>query len=323
MIQHIYPIDRENIAFAIHKVSAPSEKLDFITTVLKEKKVPTIIYFSSRKAAEDLADKLSSRLSNYRIAFYHGNMDQYDRLMIQQQFMHDQLDVICCTSAFGMGVNKSNIHLIIHYHLPNQIESFIQEVGRAGRDGAESVSILLYNENDVYLPQKMIENELPSESMIDYAFKILYRFTQTQEALPTNENEIELTFGLNEIQWRFLKSQLEKYTILKENKVIYEEDSWKNAKEKICLIAQERYKIKHSKLREMLNWVNEKSCLRQKLYETFQETYSNPPFQCCSNCGFSLNEWSVQQEDKPTQQLLTWEEKLKKLFMIEEIDEAK
>src|SRR5690625_5385315 len=78
---------------------------------------------------------LAKELPNRRIAFYHGGMEQIDRISIQQQFMNDQLDVICCTSAFGMGINKPNIRLVIHYHFPSQIESFIQEVGRAGRDG--------------------------------------------------------------------------------------------------------------------------------------------------------------------------------------------
>src|SRR5699024_12207712 len=72
---------------------------------------------------------------------------------------NNQLNIICCTTAFGMGINKKDIILIIHYHLPLQIESFIQEIGRAGRDGEESVSILYYSERDIHLPLNIIENQ--------------------------------------------------------------------------------------------------------------------------------------------------------------------
>src|SRR5699024_2251335 len=111
------------------------QKINIISDILSNFRVPTIIYFSSRKVAENVANSLNTRLTKCRIAFYHGGMDQTDRMIVQQQFMNDQLDVICCTSAFGMGIDKANIRLVIHYHLSSQIESYIQEVGRAGRDG--------------------------------------------------------------------------------------------------------------------------------------------------------------------------------------------
>ena len=66
---------------------------------------------------------------------YHGGMDQESRILIQQQFLHNQLDIICATSAFGMGINKENIRFVIHFHMPQQMESYLQEIGRAGRDG--------------------------------------------------------------------------------------------------------------------------------------------------------------------------------------------
>ena len=62
-------------------------------------------------------------------------MDQESRILIQQQFLLNQLDIICATSAFGMGVNKENIRFVIHFHMPQNVESYLQEIGRAGRDG--------------------------------------------------------------------------------------------------------------------------------------------------------------------------------------------
>src|SRR5699024_12214603 len=122
---------------------------------------------------EYVADLLAKELPHQRISYYHGGMEQIDRVTIQQKFMNDQLDIICCTSAFAMGINKDNIRLIIHFHLQPQLEDFMQEIGRAGRDGQTSVSLLFYSGQDEYVPYRMIHNELPTNETITYDFQIL------------------------------------------------------------------------------------------------------------------------------------------------------
>src|SRR5690625_2850765 len=164
---HIYPMVRQNISLITHHINGgEAQKFEMLTNLVSTYHQPTIIYFSSRKMTEQTAIKLSHKLPYKNIAFYHGGMESTDRLKIQQQFMNEQLDIICCTSAFGMGINKKNIRFVIHYHMPTQIESYIQEIGRAGRDGKESVSILLYRNGDEQLPYQIIENELPTEQEI-------------------------------------------------------------------------------------------------------------------------------------------------------------
>lgn len=320
---HIYPIDRKNIAFNICKVQDNQEKIKKIISILKQKQVPTIIYFSSRVATEEIAEILSFHLPSLRIAFYHGDMDQYDRVIIQQQFMHDQLDIICCTSAFGMGINKPNIGLVIHYHLPSQIESFIQEVGRAGRSGDESVSILLYSENDVYIPKSMIKNELPTEKMVNNAFEILYNIEKNGTKLPTTTNEVESIFNFTESQWRFFKAQLEKKLVIESNVITYDYSLWDNTKKQMINTVEKRYKLKQLKLAEMIAWINQPECLRKHLYKSFQTSYSTPTFQCCSNCGFSFENWKVHHKINTDFLSLTWENKLKKIFLIEGNNETK
>ena len=104
---------------------------------------PGIIYFSSKKVAEQAVSFLNQK-GIERVAAYHGGMDQESRILIQQQFLLNQLDIICATSAFGMGVNKENIRFVIHFHMPQNVESYLQEIGRAGRDGLMSIAILFY-----------------------------------------------------------------------------------------------------------------------------------------------------------------------------------
>src|SRR5690625_4135723 len=158
---------------------------------------------------------LAKELPNRRIAFYHGGMEQIDRISIQQQFMNDQLDVICCTSAFGMGINKLDIRIVVHYHVPSQIESYIQEIGRAGRDGAKSIAIMLYHMNDLFLPKRLIENELPSDEQIVYITNELKNIYTKNKTLPTTEEQIMNTFNCDITQWRFLFYQFEKSGMIK------------------------------------------------------------------------------------------------------------
>lgn len=317
IVKHIYPIDRKNIAFTVRKVTDNREKLEFIINLLRQKHIPTIIYFSSRAATEEIANLLTVNLPEHRLAFYHGGMEQNDRVIVQQQFMNDQLDIICCTSAFGMGVDKPNIRLVIHYHFPNRIESFIQEVGRAGRDGKESLSVLLYNQNDKYIPLNIIDNELPSETQVNRIFTEIYELYRQQKNLPMKEEEIESLVELNETQRRFLIYQIEKYGIIKNKIIHYDANLWQQALENIQTFIIDRYRLKQSKLNEMLEWIHEKECLRKHLYKSFQKSYQLALYQCCSNCGYSLANWFPVETEIETEKELSWQDELKKILLIE------
>lgn len=322
MIKHIYPMDRENITFCVRETSNEAEKQSEIVHYLSDYHLPTLIYFSSRQTTENIAKMLAKELPNRRIAFYHGGMEQIDRISIQQQFMNDQLDVICCTSAFGMGVNKPNIRLVIHYHFPSQIESFIQEVGRAGRDGDSSVSLLFYSKKDYFIPAHLIQKELPSETDLASVFNQLKKIYEEQEQLPANEEQLVNLLQINEIHWRFLHYQFEKHGMMKENSILYEKEHWRNAFATINKIRKNRLMLKESKLVEMIQWMQQTECLRKHLYKSFQHTYTAPVFSCCSNCGFVFSDWDPVQttsnEKKPT----SWKDKLKKKFLIGVSDET-
>ena len=323
MNKHIYPIDRKNLIFSIRKVNEHEEKLASIIHLLTIYKLPTLIYFSSRNTAEWMAQTLAYEIPELRVAFYHGGMEPMDRVAIQQQFMNDQLQVICCTSAFGMGIDKSNIRLIIHYHLPTQIESFVQEAGRAGRDGKTSLSILLYSDKDFFIPKQIIQNELPSIEIIQNAFRVLYTLQKESNIFSLTEEQIEQLFQINEIQWRFMHAQFEKHDIIRDNKIIYDKGKWKEAYQQIVDNIQERTRMKESKLHEMLRWIHEENCLREALYQPFQSTFTKPEDYCCSNCGFTVEQWKPDIQTSHHNQPTSWQEKLQQLFLIGDENEAK
>ncbi|WP_339227946.1 ATP-dependent DNA helicase RecQ [Oceanobacillus sp. FSL K6-2867] len=321
MIKRIYPMDRENIAFILEEVANDEEKIDRLISMFNTYHVPSLIYFTSRAAAESTASILSQRLANREVAFYHGGMDQVDRVSIQQQFMNDQLDIICCTSAFGMGINKSNIRLIIHFHIPLQLEAYIQEVGRAGRDGKSSVGVLLFSRRDAIIPNHIIQHELPDENDLQNVFHYLYSISQTSGKIPIDQ-QIEEQLQLNEIHWKFFKYQLEKHGMINNNYIIYQENNWKSAYHSIEQVIRMRMQYKEEKLQEVLSWVQSKDCLRRDLYKSFQETYPKSMYQCCSNCGFSWAEWEPENTNSTKIKHADWRRRLKNLLLVGEVHET-
>ncbi len=146
--------DRENLEFTVRSVGK-GEKFALVCQYLEEAISPTaassgsaIIYHSTRQSADDLALRLA-RDRNLRVRSYHAGLDSAKRKETQILFSTNQLDVVCATNAFGMGVDKDNVRLVLHYDIPGSLENYIQEAGRAGRDQQGALCVLLYNEEDL------------------------------------------------------------------------------------------------------------------------------------------------------------------------------
>ncbi|GAB3693911.1 DNA helicase RecQ [Spirosoma flavus] len=136
-------------------------RIQQITKLLQQKPDTSgIIYCLSRKSTESLAAKLQEK--GFSAAFYHAKMDPDDRARTQEAFLRDDVRIICATIAFGMGIDKSNVRWVIHYNLPKNIESFYQEIGRAGRDGAAAQTVLFYSFADVATYKEMLAENSPA-----------------------------------------------------------------------------------------------------------------------------------------------------------------
>lgn len=320
MIKHVFPMDRDNIALTVEKFDNYNEKLEYLTELLNEIPVPTMIYFSSRNWTERAANVLRSTLTNLRVAFYHGGMEQTDRILIQQQFMNNQIDVICCTSAFGMGINKKNVRLVVHFHLPTQMESFIQEIGRAGRDGNSSVSLVLLAPNDDLLPKRLLETELPNNEQVEMTVRVLKNDLLVNRKNSVNELEITQQCQLSETQWRFLQYQFEKHGMMKEGQILEKIADCDRERIQIIRHIENRNQLKHYKLSELFSWVMSDGCRRRNLFSSFQKTINKPKFHCCDRCDFSIKEWTPSIEQK-TILSVHWSEQLRLLFLQGEKNE--
>lgn len=140
--------DRPNLSLAVKRGYTAKEKLKYIHNFILARPFESgIIYCLSRKNAESVAAKLKEK--GVGTAVYHAGLSNTERSRTQEMFKQDEVQVVCATIAFGMGIDKSNVRWVIHYNLPKSIENFYQEIGRAGRDGAPAETVLFYTLADV------------------------------------------------------------------------------------------------------------------------------------------------------------------------------
>jgi len=159
----ISSFNRDNLFYEIRPKIKKDQTIKQIIQVIKEefRNESGIIYVQNRKTAEDLAEVLS--VNDIKAAPYHAGLDPKTRANTQDAFLMEDIDVICATIAFGMGIDKPDVRFVIHYDMPKSIENYYQETGRAGRDGLTGKCIAFYNYNDILRLEKFLRDKPVAE----------------------------------------------------------------------------------------------------------------------------------------------------------------
>lgn len=155
--------DRPNLYFDVVKLETKYKAAWVARYVADHPDESGIVYCATRKTTEALADTLN-QMGHPAVA-YHGGMSPDAREAAQRDFITDKVPVVVATNAFGMGIDKSNVRYVIHHNLPESIEAYYQEAGRAGRDGESSRCMLLWNESDIVTRRRLLDNDYENERL--------------------------------------------------------------------------------------------------------------------------------------------------------------
>ena len=164
---------REKLAYQIFTIE---DKLNRLLQIFKKTKTPAIVYINSRKKVEEISNFLNA--NNLSSSFYHAGLSTEIKKSTFENWMTEKTPIIVATNAFGMGIDKANVGVVIHLNIPSSIENYVQEAGRAGRNGKKSFSVVLQNDTDIRLFKEQLERNLPTIKEIKEIYKKMFQHFQ-------------------------------------------------------------------------------------------------------------------------------------------------
>ncbi|WP_035102020.1 RecQ family ATP-dependent DNA helicase [Aneurinibacillus terranovensis] len=316
-----HSLNRSNICYDVQFVGDKKEKDEVLLYKLGSLQGPGLVYFRSRNGAER-ACALAEQ-AGISCAYYHGGMPASDRLLVQQQFLNGEITLVFATNAFGMGIDKSDIRFVIHYHLPTDMESYLQEVGRVGRDGAPGYTCLLYMPEDMALPRQLIAEEYPD---ITQTRDFVHYIAGHQGNISTVQSIAALEeWGLNELHLGILLYHMEKGGWIRS--LERTKDGWtfgvadriSGNYQNLFDIMMKRRELRYGRLKEMERWIESRTCRRRQIGDYFSQSHSGSLASCCDRCGIDYSLYEVQPASAiphTDQAVWDWERELDRLLPL-------
>ncbi len=202
---------RPNLSY---RVEVTEDKPGRIISLISKINGSSLVYVNTRKKCRTVT--LALQREGLKVDFYHGGMSANDRSKVQDQWLDGTTSAMVATNAFGMGINKSNVRLVVHYDMPDHLEAYYQEAGRAGRDGADARAVLLYQQGDMEMVRQRKEREYPEISFLREIYQHLANYFQLAQG---SVMEDSVDFDLEQFSHKFQQKPLQVFHALKKLKL--------------------------------------------------------------------------------------------------------
>lgn len=278
----VHGFDRPNLRLMVERVAGENGKIERLLELLPELGRPGIVYVATRRHADDLAGRL--RDQRHRAESYHAGFGTEQRERVQNAFMADELDVIVATTAFGMGIDKPHVAFVIHYDVAGSIDTYYQQVGRAGRDGDPAAAVLLYDPDDLHL-----QRFLNSGASVDGATHERIATLILHAGRPVDVDELRDATNLPGSRLQTVLHHLADVGAVEVDseggvRPLPEAPSPAEAAEAAQGLQERHKKFETSRVEMMKDYAESSNCRRAFLLSYFGENFSPP----CGNCDRCL-----------------------------------
>jgi ATP-dependent DNA helicase RecQ len=281
--------NRSNLSFEVRSTASVRAKLRALHALLADfKSGAAIIYAGTRNDTEKVAEFIQTKVGLPAQA-YHAGLDAQTRSQIQEVFVTGDLAVVVATNAFGMGIDRSDVRLVIHYTLPGTLEAYYQEAGRAGRDGQPARAVLLYDPADRLLREWLIDNNVPTRNNVHALYTALLALGSAE--VWTSLPELSLATGLSDVQLKVGLAQLESAGMVQRLgdtglRTLLCIGQWNEAHaQTVARNARQRRSSSRAQLERMVAYAETNSCRRQILLDHFGDQSAIEAPRCCDNCA--------------------------------------